>query len=75
MSPQQQVSRSSLTNARSPVFSDAAHISVTDMGAYVAAIVLTFTGLLFAVSGGDIVGPASSWILALLVVSGLLIAY
>jgi two-component system nitrogen regulation sensor histidine kinase NtrY len=75
MSSQQSVSQSSPVSARSPAFSDAAHISVTDMGAYVAAIILTFIGLLFAVSGGDIVGPASSWILALLIISGLLIAY
>ncbi len=75
MSSQPSVSHSSPVSARSPALSDAAHISVTDMGAYVAAIILTFIGLLFAVSGGDIVGPASSWILALLVISGLLIAY
>ena len=75
MSSQQSVSHPSPVSARSPALSDAAHISVTDMGAYVAAVVLTFIGLLFAVSGGDVVGPASTWILALLIISGLLIAY
>ncbi|GIU65970.1 sensor histidine kinase NtrY-like [Candidatus Phycosocius spiralis] len=55
--------------------SDAAHISLTDLASYVSAVVLTFFGLLFSVSGGDVVGPASTWILALLIVSGLVIAY
>jgi two-component system nitrogen regulation sensor histidine kinase NtrY len=55
--------------------SGATHISVTDLGAFISAVILTFIGLLFAVSGGDVVGPASAWILALLILSGLVIAY
>ncbi|GBF57163.1 sensor protein kinase WalK [Candidatus Phycosocius bacilliformis] len=62
-------------NRRRQDLSEAARISVTDMGAYVLAVILTFIGLLFAVSGGDIVGPASNWILALLIISGLVIGY
>jgi two-component system, NtrC family, nitrogen regulation sensor histidine kinase NtrY len=42
--------------------------------AYCTAVVLTFVALLFAVSGGDIVGPASIWIILLLVVSSVIIA-
>ena len=60
---------------RAPVLSGAAHISVTDLGTYIIAVILTFIGLLFAVSGGDVVGPASAWILALLILSGLVITY
>jgi two-component system, NtrC family, nitrogen regulation sensor histidine kinase NtrY len=43
--------------------------------AYVVGVAITFVGLLFAVSGGDIVGPASIWIVILLAISGLVIIY
>lgn len=43
--------------------------------AYVFGVIITFAALLFAVSGGDIVGPASIWIVLLLAVSGIVIAY
>jgi two-component system, NtrC family, nitrogen regulation sensor histidine kinase NtrY len=57
--------------------------SVTDAGkippyqifAYVCAVALTFVALLFTVSGGDIVGPASMYIVVLLVISSLIIGY
>jgi two-component system, NtrC family, nitrogen regulation sensor histidine kinase NtrY len=42
---------------------------------YVAAVALTFVALLFTVSGGDIVGPASIWIVVLLAISSLIIGY
>jgi two-component system, NtrC family, nitrogen regulation sensor histidine kinase NtrY len=43
--------------------------------AYVFGVVLTFVALLFAVSGGDIVGPASIWIVLLLAISGVVIVF
>jgi two-component system, NtrC family, nitrogen regulation sensor histidine kinase NtrY len=43
--------------------------------AYVVGVAITFVGLLFAVSGGDIVGPASIWIVILLAISGVVIIY
>jgi two-component system, NtrC family, nitrogen regulation sensor histidine kinase NtrY len=43
--------------------------------AYFACVVLTFVALFFAVSGGDIVGPASNWIVLLLAVSSVIIGY
>jgi two-component system, NtrC family, nitrogen regulation sensor histidine kinase NtrY len=43
--------------------------------AYSIGVIITFVALLFAVSGGDIVGPASIWIVILLAVSGVVIVY
>jgi two-component system, NtrC family, nitrogen regulation sensor histidine kinase NtrY len=43
--------------------------------AYTTGVILTFIALLFTVSGGDIVGPASVWIVMLLAISGGIIAY
>jgi two-component system, NtrC family, nitrogen regulation sensor histidine kinase NtrY len=42
---------------------------------YAVCVVLTFIALLFAVSGGDIVGPASNWIVILLAISGVGISF
>jgi two-component system, NtrC family, nitrogen regulation sensor histidine kinase NtrY len=43
--------------------------------AYCFGVIITFVALLFAVSGGDIVGPASIWIVILLTISGAVIAF
>jgi two-component system, NtrC family, nitrogen regulation sensor histidine kinase NtrY len=43
--------------------------------AYSFGVIITFVALLFAVSGGDIVGPASIWIVILLAISGVVIVY
>jgi two-component system, NtrC family, nitrogen regulation sensor histidine kinase NtrY len=42
---------------------------------YCIALVLTFVALLFTVSGGDIVGPASIWIIVPLLISSVIIGY
>jgi two-component system, NtrC family, nitrogen regulation sensor histidine kinase NtrY len=43
--------------------------------AYTAAVFLTFVALLFTVSGGEIVGPASVWIVVLLAISSAIIGF
>ena len=58
----------------SPVAS-AGRIPPYQIVTYVASVLLTFVALLFTVSGGDIVGPASVWILVILAISALIITY
>ncbi|MEN9874582.1 MAG: hypothetical protein RL186_1479, partial [Pseudomonadota bacterium] len=49
-------------------------IPIYQIVAFALAVGLTFVALLFTVSGGNIVGPASIWILILLSISGVVIA-
>ncbi|NJR20161.1 MAG: hypothetical protein HC777_00730 [Hyphomonadaceae bacterium] len=53
----------------------AGHIPLPYLMLYALAVFVTFIGLLFTVSGGDIVGPASIWITLLLGFSGAIIAF
>jgi two-component system, NtrC family, nitrogen regulation sensor histidine kinase NtrY len=54
---------------------NAGKIPAFQIFSYCAALAFTFVALLFTVSGGDIVGPASAWILVLLLVSSVIIGY
>jgi two-component system, NtrC family, nitrogen regulation sensor histidine kinase NtrY len=62
------------TGSVSPI-DEASKIPAFQLFLYSTALVVTFIGLLFTVSGGDIVGPASIWIILLLGFSGLLILF
>jgi two-component system nitrogen regulation sensor histidine kinase NtrY len=54
---------------------DAGKIQPYEIFAYVGAVALTFVALLFTVSGGDSVGPASIYIVLLLAISSVIISY
>ena len=53
----------------------ASKIPAHQIVAYCAALAITFVALLFTVSGGDFVGPASVWIVVLLLISSVIIGY
>jgi two-component system, NtrC family, nitrogen regulation sensor histidine kinase NtrY len=59
----------------STLVANAGRIPSYQIVAYTCAVALTFIALLGTVSGGDIVGPASIWIVVLLGVSSLIIGY
>ena len=63
------------THAPLSLVSNASRIPSYQVIAYFGAVILTFSALLFTVSGGDIVGPASVWIFIVLSISSLIIAY
>lgn len=61
--------------ARANPVEKAGQIPLTHFVLYAISVIITFIGLLFTVSGGDIVGPASIWITLLLGCSGVIIGF